>query len=1069
MVQVRGHHPEGCEDALVIDASWSVEALGDSAQRVEGLLRDGALLMGCEDEVPTFADDPDGPRLILVTTDDLASKQRDRLEKRFEVSLLGLHPQGFSIAWDRQGVLIAGGSHPGLVYGVGSWLRSLDHVQTADGAWAPDPTSEFTSRHECSDYDGLCLGDASCWEEGWSPVEALTWCPETVSDFPAVDTRMGFASFKGTIDAHFLPNLFGAGLGTCDQPDDTSPFWEATLGCERGVGTCNDVRDRLDVLVAGRFTHALDEGYPVASGSTIEELTGCSGAQLYADLDRYLDERGVELVPSVFGLETRVNDTPVAGPRLESTPYAEWGAEGDVTLSEGLAVLPRTMTVCAVDERLFLAEDCADLDAEGRVSAPKTVTPVWDQDTLALPTELSGCDEPLGACQVKECWTAEQGARGLALKPDEDCTNPAIRLPLPLEEPYAGRLYALGLRALITDTKDLRVKVVTRDSEGFTNAQDVVPIDGDIDEADYVGAKGDTLSSNTEWVRLAFVFRVPAEDRVTEAYVQLLGLPGTDLWIDDLQLYEVDAQLPRVDAASVRIWAEEELDCFSVDPGFSGPLGVAGYFTPEGDVSGPLASIEVEPGCLEEGDEVRVAYRTWIHAGLWPGLSARQSHWSYSPGVYTRGWWEHPDGPRGQLQALAEAGVESDFLALSDLGGEARGIDRASPNLYETSPSETLASYVCGVQEAACDVWGDCAIEPTCEGMFEDPLGGDFSPCACTDASSETRLLVAGDMFTPWHNGGDHDSVPGREAYQVPHAGFVGGTQQAADRVPASTVFLSWWHYDVRRVGKDDIGHETLMSFVRDLTGAGLSVIGASAWDPDAARAWAALAAGTGRTHGFDVPGVAHFGWGTDRQGPRVMRQAGHYFWSPGWALVDNWMISDNADLPGGVEAWTATGVGLEESAYSWPHTGQLLALGDTAVWDSPYVDLDPDWPKELLVRFHTRLPEGCAVSATVHGEENYVAEVRGVVADRLDVTTARVDLPDTEARVSVRLAFAGCAGGELDEVAIYQAVPGTPFPYRHVEEGLADWPSPMSVDARYKVCGDGRVADCKNAKTFSR
>lgn len=1072
--QALAHVPVGCEDALVIDSRWQLESFGPESTRLAELVQGGALLMGCEDELPRleFAS-AEGPKLVLASVDELSLKQRSLLETRYDVALGGMHDQGFVIGWRRDGVLIAGGTHTGLVYGTIAWLQSLDHVQTVDGAWAPDPSSPYTAQNECSGYDGSCLGDASCWRGSWSPVEAVTWCPESVSDRPAIDVRMGFASFKGNIDAHFIPNVVQAELGVCTDREDTSPFWASTLGCERGVGTCNDVLVRLDTLVAGRFTHALDEGYPVANGPSLEALTGCDGGLIYRDLDDYLGDRGVELVPSVFGLEARVNDTPIAGPRLdEDVPAEFWGSQGDATLSEGLSVLPREMQVCAVGDALFLAEDCADLDGDGRVAEPKAVSPRWDTDNVELPTDVSKCAEPIGACQVQECWTAVHGLRGLALQPDASCANPAIRVPLPLEEPYAGRLHALSMRALISDTQDLRIKVVVKDTEGFTNALDVAPVESLVDEDAWGNSKEDSLSELAEWVQLSFVFRVPVLDgRVSEAYVQLLGRPGAELYVDDLQLFEVDAQMPRVDANSVRVFdGDSELDrsCYEVDPGFEGGLGIAGYFDPTGVPSGPNASVRIDDGCAEVGQALSVSYRTWIHAGLWPGLSVRQSHWSYAPGVYERGWWEHESGPAGQLEAFAELGVDSEFITISDLGGEARGLDRASASYYETTPAETLGSFVCGVQDAICDTYGGCIEAPECEGMLQDPLSGEFSPCSCSSTESERRLLLAGDMFTPWHNGGDSDGgVPGRAAYQVPHGGFLGGTEAAKHAVPASTIFLSWWHYDVRRVGKEDLGHETLMGFVRDLTGAGLAVIGASAWDPDAVRAWAALAAGNERTHGFDVPGVAHFGWGTDRQGPRAMRQAAHYFWSPGWALVDDWLISKDPALPGGEEGWTATGAGLEASSFTWPHTGTLLRLTDTTVWDSPPVTLDAEWPKEILVRAHTELPAGCTVSAAAIGTTSYSMELRGVVEERLDVISARVALPDAEGEVAIRLGFSGCAEGSLDEVAIYQAVPGIPFPHAWEEEGLEDWPSTKNVDARYKICGDGRVWDCKNHHTF--
>ncbi|MCP4805521.1 MAG: hypothetical protein GY884_09245 [Proteobacteria bacterium] len=1044
-------------DAIEVDGTWTLRHAGERSDGVAALVAEGSLLLGCEDELPELARSA-GLRdtgLQLAVLDELDDVEVRRLETVYGVDL-DLSEQAFAIGWRPGSVLIVGGSQPGLVFGVTSWLQSLDGIEQAQDIWAPDPRAPFP--HTCSTYEASCGTDAACWDDGWTRPKRVAWCPQTVHDAPDVDVRMAFAAFKGTLNAHFIPNLVHAELGTCDDPLDTEPFWDATLGCQPGVEACNQVRVRLDTLVAGRFTHALDEGYPTAVADSTQDQTGCSGQVLYADIDGYLADRGVDLVPTVFGLETRVGDNPVGGPVIpQELPAELWGVDGDASLSEGLWIDEREMSICPLDGGgAVLAADCDLLDENG-LSAPIAATVEWDAGATPFPTALADCDD-FEICMVRGCWDIDTSAGDPMLTPrGGECTNPILRLYLPVDDERAGRWHVMRFTAIVTDTADLRVKLVTKDTEGITNTQDVTPIET-FPLGDYIES-APTVRSLADEVVFSFVFRVPDDERISDAYIQLLGVPGSETFVDDLQVFELDGQLPAIDPSSLVV---DGLDasCWSVDVGWTAPLPVRSYFDQGRELGLPIARIDVDMACAGDAiDSPKASYRSFTHSGLWPGVSTRQAHATFAPGVLQRRYWEHATAPEAQLRALG--GAQSDFISISDLGGELRGMGRA-----ELAPDEVLSSFVCGVREAACDVYGDCTSPPACVDGFDQGEG-----CSCTDTSSPTRLLLSSDMLTPWHNGGDA-GVAVREAYQVPHGGPVGGTWTARRDLPAGTAVFSWWHYDARRVGGDAISTETLVGFVRDLTSDGLGVIGASAWDPDNQRVWAAMAAGNGTTHDLDVPGVAQFGWGTDETASDVMLQAGRVFWHPEWSFVTDWPISDSVELPGGSDLarWSLDGdADLQDSTPSWPQVGRSLLLGGDVVWSTEPAELAyRTVESDVLFRAHLDVPDGCTMGATVEadGVEVVATPVPGL-ADQTDIWSVWATVPAETQVVALALQLDGCTDGVLDDVALFQSLPGSDFPYPLVEKGLEDWTSENSADPRYKICGDGTVWDCKTHRTF--
>lgn len=1028
------------EGALVLDACWVVLADAQTTALAE-LLVSGTFLMGCEDEFPAMAiaeQAPDSARGTL----------------RLEVDAT-LAAQAYQVRHEGQSITLRGGSAQGLRFGITDFLASLDRVELEGGGqWRPDPTDSLSAGPTiCSDYDSSCTENEVCWSAGWTPVTRAVWRPQEVDNAPDVDLRMAFASFKGTQNSHFLPNIVYSELATCPSPQETEAFWEGLLQCDRqSEGTCLEAQRRLDAVVSGRFTHALDEGHPMQVGQSTELFTGCDGAQLYGEMVAYLDARGVALVSTAYGLETRIPGTPVAGPRIADEDPAElWGVAGDASLSQGIG-LEHDFLACEIDGETYLApDDCEQLDAEGRVQGPLWLTESVDIDSIGISDVLSSCG-PLEICATKEeCWEPTEGPFGLAMTPIESCSNPVLRMPLPED----GAWYALHFFGAVPESRDLIVKLITKDSAGLTNALELEVISTDPEEGEYLNPFPGLSADDPDMVRYSVVFRAPeAEERLTDAYLQLMAAGDSGVLVDELRVASVAGQLHNVDPGSL-IGPE----CLELIDGAQSPLSVAPFFDGQ---DGSVQGAALRADCVSPGDRVTVAYRSWTHFGLWPGIATRQKTYTYTPGIYQQAWWSSPTAPSAQLQGqdLGE------WLLLSDLGGEARGVDRLGP-LSETSAAETLASYVCAIEATACEDCGSCAemFLP-----FSDP---DFGPCACADWPTETgpRLLIAGDMFTPLHNGGDGEGLALREGYQVPHGGDWGPSWAAREDLPSDAAFLTWWHYDSRRAGKAVGGHETLMGFVESYAETGHASIGASAWDPDNQRVWAALAAGSGETHALPVAGVAQFGWSSDAQGVRVMHNASRWFWSPGWSHVQAWLISDNPDLPGGDETLSTEmeGFVLERSTNEmiWPQTGKWARVsGEAASWASPQVAVSGE---RVLARVHAALPEeDCSLTLRFSFDQGDSEEVV-LSAEHRDyrVVGHSVALPEGAQTAGLAVAFSDCPEGILDAVTLYSSLPVVDFPYAWEGESFEDWDGAENVDARPKICGDAETWDCVNADTW--
>jgi len=1029
-------------DPLRIDACWQLVAAPELHDQAS-LFATGALLMGCEDELPPLTlvnEEGEAPAIVLAVDPAVA-------------------PDAYTVRVEPRRVRITGADRAGLAWGMIDWLRSLDRIDLSSGvSWRPDPTSTLTEGPTvCSDYDAACDETESCQLDGaWTAVEQVWWTAQDVNNRPAVDLRVVFPSFKGSQNATFLPTLWQSELGACADPLDTAPFWESVLHCdahaapdEDGYDRCDEVRLRLDTLLIGRFTHALDDGYAFQMGDSVQTLTGCSPTQLYADVKDYLSQRGVALIPTVYGQETRAPETPIAGDYVFKDEPAElWGSTGDATLSEGLA-MGGTFTVCDHDGERLLAMDCDTLDADGRVSAPDLLSPTYDTDTTAVGVSIGKCAEHQ-LCQVKTgCWDTVTDTTGLALTPADAslCTSPALRVPLDDD----GQHYVLRFRGSVINSGDLTAKLIVVFSDGRSYASSFEVLSTLASEADYLSPTPALDPSRGDWVLFSFVFRTPNPDAlISSVYAQINGEPGSLAMVDDLDLAAIDGQLRELDAQSL-----SGVSCASVsDPAVS-PLPVEAWYSADGAVSGAKARLSVD--CLEVGETVELRYRSFTHYGLWPGHSSRQSAYNYTVDVSNPQYWSSPTGPWAQIQTTRDGGELGDFVLISDLGGEARGVGRAE-SLTGLGPAEVLASFTCAVEAEVCEGCGDCD-------ELLSASGGPVAPCTCEDWSGGPQLLVAGDMFTWLHNGGDSEAgQPGKEDYQLPYGGPSGGSWWARRWMPPNTLYLSWFHFDSQKDGVPVGGHEQVTAFVEDFAADGLRTIPVSAWDPDAQRAWAALAAAGG-----PVAGVAHYGWGTDTQAARVARQAGAVFWSPGWRQLAAWTQSDDATLPGGDERGelTLTGLTFETATgLDWPLVSRWLRiLDDSASWEGPAVAVTGD---RVLARVYATPPEGCEWTGRfTFGDVVVDVPETPTVTGEYRVWGFTADRPEGAAEVRFSFHTQGCAGGVIDHIALYDALPTVDFPYPLSLEHLDDWDADSTADARYRICGDALVWECVNADSW--
>ena len=509
-----------------------------------------------------------------------------------------------------------------------------------------------------------------------------------------------------------------------------------------------------------------------------------------------------------------------------------------------------------------------------------------------------------------------------------------------------------------------------------------------------------------------------------------------------------------------------------------------------------------------------VSYRTWTHAGLWPGIKERQAGYVYSPNVFAQAFWDNRWAPGAQMDALAALGhgvgasdpdKEDDFILVSDVGGEIRGLNRAWA-VESVDNAEKFASYYCQLKQETYEAFGGPTPSSTCADMFLPLDDASFAPCDCSTywpfpvgAGHRYRLLIAGDMFSRWHNGD-------RELYQLPYGGVPGASTDARDKMPGGAVFLAWWHLDAQKDGRDIVGHEMAAALVEDFLGAAKSVVGATGWDPENIRTWSALAAAWDPTESQGVLGLAHYGWGSEAEGPRYMSQAGQYAWQPEWKALDTWFISDDADAPGGdeqalppSERWTRMGFAgpLEDDAAGQrPFVNQWLETWSGGTWTSPWVQLDAayvptldqlspygfeadeDW-SQVLIRFYGRLPNpDCQLSVQAEfrdGPNTVVVPMTVLQGDvgsadgdvlwawsaRAPVTALTSGLPgSTEVQVTVDYIDCGTqqAAAVFDNPTLYQGLPWVDFPYEYTENtldaGLDPWASDEPGDVWDKVCG---------------
>ena len=1020
----------GCEDEFLPLPASVYSGLGDPSDLLDPSMAPGyskRLILATVDELDPAAMTTIGLQVVYGFPGDWWNSLDDPADS-----------QGYIVAWDPspQGgldrVLIVGASKRGLTYGVLDWLQSLESVtftnSSASPTWSPDPSGGFDSA--CSAYDttvancdGTSPDSATCYTAsagGWDPVADVSWCPERAVNYPDIPTRLGFASLRSPSRSasEFLPNILRAGLGACAAGSE-SLWWDdaasstGVLWCDRDdTAICHEVLVRLDSLVRGHFTHALDESWPHwNSGLTgLKVGGGCDSALLYDEVWGYLSAREVRLIPTIFGLETRAPEEPVGGELDNSWEASRWGEDGDFSLSEGLGINRKDFEVCEdasgdwflmpVPETGYadaVADPCDYPDTGGTVGGPVQVVAALDMEPGS--TLGASCAADWAVCDPSAlgCWRYdEDGLTNFAATPQSACpSDPAIRVTIPISMPTHERLYVVGFRAQVDEPDSaLRAKYVVSDTSGGTLANIDLELSATSPGSNQYHSAGpedqhDTgdPSDNLDYQYFSFVFRAPPNDPTVYggAYVQLVTKAGLNVWIDDLQVVELDGQLRNIDQDSFFFGVGPlpmDPSCFSISdnlPSAAPPTGDWSWqpffemvtTLTEPDVTDYRGSVQVsDPNVcgLEVGDILPVDYRTWTHSGLWPGLNDRQGTYTYSPGVFTADYWADSLSPDGQLSTLSSAlghgrppapedpddPLWDEFYLVSDLGGEVRGMGRAWPYL-PVDNDQTLSSYYCGLQESVCNTMEVCTPSFTCADMLlhpEDPL---FATCTCSSATKSLvpgrrhagSLLIAGDMYTRFFNGAITQ-------YQVPHAGYEGDSFLARQDMPPDAVYLAWWHFDQRKAGDTLNGHEFLVGMVEDFSDDLLDSMPASGWDVELARAIAALSAGsfsevaseTRADH--QLAGAAHYGWGSDEQGAVTMVQAGHYFWQPEWALMDTWLLSDFPAYPGGDDTseWTETGMTLgPQAGLSRPFRGRQLTVDDpVANWVSETVDVETAW-----------------------------------------------------------------------------------------------------------------------------
>ncbi|MCP4744111.1 MAG: hypothetical protein GY871_18080 [Actinomycetales bacterium] len=1239
---------------FVVDPTWYLHvpdaASGAPSAGIADLMGNGEFLLGCEDEFPPVsivgaltgacflnpgcANDwaTDGSdTLTLATYDELTPTAKSTINALYGVpsdwfSSLDddSDAEAYAIAYleaDPQlglgdKVLIVGASPDGLAHGVIDWFKSVERVRfdhpSGYREWSPAPASALDD--QCNNYHlHGCLSNAACWKSGisqWEDVEEIEWCPERVLNYPDVPVRMGFPGW-GAGGASFLPRILSTanqvnGAGRCNSSRTEADWWHLNVElCHRNPtglpawreAACRESLRRLDGLVWGKYTHAVDESSALWQSDGLAAKTSCDPALLYDEAWSYLRDRRVLLVPTAFGLEARSPDEPVGGGwESDGTDWAasQWGQFGNFTHSEGLAIIDRRFEACDDGGGTYFlsptpspgswdddggVEACPDYFDPGSGAAvaagvlPAGARPV-DFDATDFLGATPASSNLIAVSDPSGCWLEVSG--GVYMNRGE--VDPTMATPCRMEISFPpstqteNRLYAVTFQAL-AQPDGVRGVIKVTSVTGETERSDITireTLNGTSGGSGYHEVTEDTADPDHDWVNFSLVVRVPPEDvdgdgsaDVDEFVLELIGEhDGTDslVWLDDIQIIELDGMLRNVDSDSFLFTnvLGEELDptCFSVTADvLSGgdlpphweedasaaltDLGWHSLLAPDGSLTDFRGSIEVvQPnGCtnLDGGsawfatfDKVLVSYRTWTHAGLWPKVASTQDHYVYSPNVFDVEFWDDWLSPTSQMEALTSAlgrsttasdsDLRDQFILVSDVGGEVRGINRASVVEGFVTNAEKLASYYAQLRIGVYEAWNAGPWGPAnCASMFYHPSNPAFAPC---DGSGWTSLpgptmLVAADMFTLAHNGS-------REFYQIPYAGSAGATGTtgdpatttgALDYMPVDTTFLAWYHHDSKRAGTDVIGQEMAAGMVWDLREHGFDAIGGPARDADNQRQWAAMATSGAKDPGPNVKGVLYYGWGTDREGRDYMAQTGHYSWQSEWQMSDTWFLSNSVDNPGGndLARYSTSGLSIVDDGVVRPLVGQAMRVNSnySATWTSgdvlldmselgaeftplgpPSYDFDVTWtgnPQVLLRFYGTRPTADCVVgvefefdSTFMDGTEVSTAVVSpdqstvGVWSD-VRVYAARAPIPDAQTTtdsafglsVTATVTWDDCRLATFDNPALYQGTPFIDFPFAYIEHSIdAEWTSTDGNDARMMTCGSD-TSTCIHPRTF--
>lgn len=1195
--------------------------LPPGSREVASLFRNGDLLLGCEDEFPALgivardggsASDPSNIALntaqhvITLATYAEAAAWKSQLQSRYNVDPdwwgnvddPATDAEGYFIAWSDEDdkLLVVGGSGQGLKMGVMDFVKSLESIHFAGGG-VFEPAEALVTGDTCTSYGspGCSAGttDAACFDTAtstWTAVDEVRWCPQSVVNHPEISPRManpaatavdgsggtflgGF--FKRSDNVACYDPMSGASTGACCTSAET---WMdmVVLGCDRDDGDCWDQIVRLDGLVAGNYTHALDESIPAMSRQAIPRE--CNGAlastsvavqDLYNQLESYLDERSVQLVPTVYGLETRTADEPVMGADLGAV--SDLGANGNPFLMEGLSVVRKEMEVCDVGGSLYLTPvpevgaDRAWLDDDGgdpcdylnSGGQPLNPNPLQPHSLPLTAVQQDGSDDlpDIGkrvdlaqdfalrdiilSNSLNNGWEriGPTGSEIFAPKYTSSEQNQFAAFRIPLSPETSERLYLVSFDVYEdnsnfktkssggTESINLGVRYEVHSTSGSGYPRDLEAADYNVGATNNANRYPNQRSDGS--IRQTLVIRAPKHNSsvVDEAWVEFQANShagdngsGPSIWIANFEVAELDGLMFNLDPATVSL--DQGIStpianaCFSVtsDLTSAGVRSVSNYQT--GALQAQSTAIEITPGaagCSDSfaaGDTIYLSYTSKTAAGLFPLSEELQAFYPTTPNPYDADYWDKLNDSSTPAGQLSQYSGGADYLMLSDLGGESRGIGRGT-EYYQTGQNDLLSSYVCRVEFEVCSEYlpasgpGSCgpAIED-CSDMFSTP-GVGFSACDCSGnirtsdgglSLNHTELLVPGDMYTPWHNGG-------REIYQIPYGGYEETSYTARDKLSGYTTMLTWWHYAAYKNGSSLVGHESLYGIAQDLTDAGFPIIGGPGVDPENTREWTALAAGrSSALSETNVDGLAAYIWlGKNQQRAvhETMTHFAQYAWQSEWALIRNWELSNDVGAPGGVDtaSWSSSGGTLGKSTQAWPLRGQRLNFTNALSWSgapTPLEDqtgwLESDgaqtpWASTLL-RFYADFPQtGCSVSATMlygYAGSSATTLVPGTATTSLDATNAaRDDLwsfsfdvpfpsPDTASPL-LTISDCGCITDEddnqqcpyVDSISLYQGTPSVDFPVKSVPRAVSDW-----SDVGTKVCKDA-AGSCTNEHTF--